>query len=70
MPEASDVRLVVYNILGQEVRVLVNQYLPAGAHAIQWDGRDAIGRGVASGIYVYRLAAGDRVAVKKMIFAK
>ena len=70
LAEASDVRLVIYNILGQEVKVLVSEYLPLGGHSIQWDGRDAIGRTVASGTYIYRLAAGDKVAIKKMIFAK
>jgi hypothetical protein len=70
LAEASDVRLVIYNVLGQEVKVLVSEYLPMGAHSIQWDGRDAIGRTVASGTYIYRLAAGDKVAIKKMIFAK
>jgi hypothetical protein len=48
----------------------VNQYLPSGVHAIQWDGRDASGRGVASGVYLYRLTAGDQVAIRRMIFAK
>ncbi len=70
LPQATDVQLTVYNVLGQEVRVLVSQYLPAGAHAIQWDGRDAIGRAVSSGIYMYRLVAGEKVAVRRMIFLK
>jgi hypothetical protein len=66
----SDVKLVVYNILGQEIRVLVNNTQAIGSHSIQWDGRDAIGRQVSSGMYIYRLVAGRNVATKKMIFAK
>lgn len=70
LPEASDVRLVIYNVLGQQVRVLVNRMQTRGVHAVQWDGHDAIGRQVATGLYLYRLQAGENVAVKKMVFAK
>ena len=63
-------KLVVYNILGKEVRILVNNMQAMGSHSIQWDGRDAIGRKVSSGMYIYRLVAGQNVAIKKMIFAK
>ena len=70
LAEVSDVKLVVYNILGKEVRILVNNMQAMGSHSIQWDGRDAIGRKVSSGMYIYRLVAGQNVAIKKMIFAK
>ena len=70
LAEVSDVKLVVYNILGKEVRVLVNNTQAMGSHSIQWDGRDAIGRKLSSGMYIYRLVAGQNVAIKKMIFAK
>ena len=68
--EASDVRLTIYNALGQEVRALVNATQSAGVQSVQWDGRDALGKLVASGLYIYRLEAGTKVAVRKMIFAK
>ena len=70
LPELSDVRLTIYNILGQQVRVLVNETQSAGVYTIQWNGHDAIGRQVATGVYLYRLQAGKHVAVRKMIFAK
>lgn len=66
----TDVRLVIYNILGQQVRELVNHAQGPGSHAIQWDGRDAIGRNVATGVYVYHLVAGSNEAMRKMIFTK
>ena len=70
LTEASNVRLLIYNILGQQVRVLVNGAQLAGTHSVVWDGRDAFGRDVSSGLYLYRLEAGDYTAMRKMMFAK
>ncbi len=70
LAEASGVRLVVYNLLGQRVRVLVDAAQGPGVHSIQWDGRDAAGRQVATGLYIYRLEAGGFSQVRKMLFAK
>lgn len=70
LPEASDVRLVIYNILGQQVRVLVNAKQMPGVYSVSWDSRDAYGRSVASGLYFYRLQAGPHVAVRKMLLMK
>ena len=63
-------RLVVYNILGQRVRVLVDAAKGPGVHSVQWDGRDASGRQVATGLYIYRIEAGASAQVRKMLFAK
>ena len=52
---AAQVELTVYDILGREVITLVRARQPAGAHSIQWHGRDAAGREVSSGVYIYRL---------------
>ena len=70
LPEASDVRLTVYNILGQQVRVLVSTKQMPGVYSVSWDSRDAYGRSVASGLYFYRLEAGPHVAVRKMLLMK
>ena len=70
LPEASNVRLTIYNVLGQEVRTLVNAAQSRGVYNVQWNGRDASGRQVATGVYIYRLEAGANVATKNMIFAK
>lgn len=53
----SDVRLSVYNLIGQELATLVNGILPAGAHTVAWSGVDAAGRALSSGVYLYRLKA-------------
>ncbi|MSS72239.1 MAG: DUF5011 domain-containing protein [Candidatus Latescibacteria bacterium] len=70
LPEASNVSLVVYNILGQQVRRLVSGAQGPGYHAAVWDGRDEAGRLAATGMYIYRLQAGAFVQVKKMLMAK
>lgn len=70
LPRASEVSLAVYNVLGQEIRQLVSGVLPAGNHVVIWDGRDAGGVSASSGIYFYRLEAGQYVNTKKMILLK
>jgi len=70
LPSASEVRLEVYNIAGQKVTTLVNSPMDAGEHQIQWDGKVDGGESVATGIYFYRLQAGDFVETKKMLLLK
>ena len=70
IPTARDVQLRIYNQLGQTVRTLVDQRMKAGTHALQWDGADAMGRAVASGVYFYNLEAGDFSQIRKMTLVK
>ena len=66
LPEASNVLLKILNILGQEIRTLVDSPHEAGYHNVRWDGRDISGNVVSSGIYFYYLQAGNFSVVKKM----
>jgi len=66
LPASAQVRLAVYDLLGREVKVLLSGSLPAGAHAVRWDGRDASGRTAASGVYLYRLVAGSFTQTRHM----
>lgn len=66
LPEASKVSLNVYNILGQVVRTLVDEELPAGLHSVVWDGKNGQGADVASGVYFYRIKAGDFESTMRM----
>ena len=70
LPEAGRVRLVVYNLLGQEVRVLVDERMEAGSFTATWDGADASGRRVASGVYLYRMQAGRFSDTRRMLLLK
>jgi hypothetical protein len=62
----TPVTFKIYNILGQKVRTLVDEPKRAGSHQAIWDGKDDQGKDVASGIYFYRLTAGDHQETKKM----
>jgi hypothetical protein len=70
LPTKSHMTLKVYNLLGQEINTLVDQVVPAGTHETQWDGKDKTGVEVATGIYFYKLVAGDFVETKKMMLVK
>jgi hypothetical protein len=70
LPNANHARLVIYNILGQEVRELANGFLSAGKHEVIWDGTNNSGIKEASGIYFYTLQAGDVKIIKKMMLSK
>jgi hypothetical protein len=70
LPQAVQVSLTIYNMLGQQVRKLVSAQQPAGYHTVVWDGRDNFGRRVPSGVYHYRLQAGNFTVTKRMLMAK
>ncbi len=70
LPQAADVELAVFNVLGQRVKTLVQTHQNAGTYRVLWDGTNAQNQPVASGIYIYRLVAGNRVAIRKMILMK
>ncbi|MSS73053.1 MAG: T9SS type A sorting domain-containing protein, partial [Candidatus Latescibacteria bacterium] len=70
LPKAANVTLVIYNILGQQIRTLLNGAQAAGYHTVVWDGRDEVGRTTATGMYIYRFQAGVFVQTRKMLFAK
>ncbi len=63
-------RLDVFDLLGQRVRTLVDGRQMAGAHEIAWDGRDEVGSMVSSGVYFYRLRAGNFVQARRMLLLK
>jgi len=70
IPTSGDAKLVVYNMTGQVVRTLVNGSIAAGVHTVSWDSKDAAGRNVASGVYVYRLTSGTKQLVKRMTLVR
>jgi len=66
LPEASHVVLKIFNMLGEEVRTLVNSQYQAGYHTIKWDGTDKNGNHVSNGVYLYRIQAGNFSRIMKM----
>ncbi len=67
LAQTTDVVLRIYNITGQEVRALVSEVQPAGDYQVKWDGTDELGRQVASGLYIYRLQAGNQFKTSRMM---
>jgi len=65
LPHPQDVQLTVYNILGKQVQLLTDQTYSAGLHQVRFNGSS-----LASGVYLYRLTAGDQVETRKMILVK
>ena len=71
LAKSADVKLTIYNLLGQRVAVLLdNKTQIAGKHSVQWDGRDEAGNLVSSGLYIYKIEAGDFTQARKMLLMK
>jgi len=72
VPKAVTVKLAVYNLLGQKVRLLLDDQVMAGTHHLRWDGRDDYGEFVASGVYFYRIEAedGNFIKTQKLILMR
>ncbi|MYH67398.1 MAG: T9SS type A sorting domain-containing protein [Dehalococcoidia bacterium] len=71
LPQAADVELTVYNVVGQPVRTLIAEYQSAGRYAVEWDATNDSGHSLSSGMYLYRLqAGGEFLKVKKMLLLK
>jgi hypothetical protein len=65
LPQTSNVKLTIYNVLGQKIAQLINGLKPAGSYNVTWDASK-----LASGLYIYRLEAGPNVIAKKMLLVK
>ena len=70
VPKVSDVTVKIYNMLGQQVRTLFAGQMQPGSQTMTWDGKNEVGKTVASGTYIYRMTAGNFVQTKKMMFLK
>ena len=62
--------MAIHNLAGQKVVTLVDGHRPAGAYAVHWDGGNARGRELASGIYLYRLRAGAHVDTRRLLLLR
>ena len=70
LPERAQVELSVYNMLGQQISVLLRGPRSAGSFSVRWDGRDRAGRALASGVYFYRLQVGQRQEIRKLLLLR
>ncbi|MFQ5865303.1 MAG: alpha/beta fold hydrolase [bacterium] len=70
LPKSTRVVLKIYDLLGQEVRTLVNENQPAGHKSVTWDGKSNSAQNVSSGIYLYRLMTPEFMKTKKLLLIK
>ncbi|NIR63496.1 MAG: T9SS type A sorting domain-containing protein, partial [Aliifodinibius sp.] len=70
LPKSAHVTLKIYNSVGQEVKTLVDQSQSAGFKSVQWDATNRAGQTVSSGIYLYKIQAGDFVQIRKMVLLR
>ena len=70
LPHSTLVTLKIYNIQGQEIKTLVNEFQSVGMKSVTWNGLDAQGKQVTSGLYFYHINAGDFTQFKKMILVQ
>jgi len=70
LSSTSDVNLTIFNLMGERIKQLVKERKSAGIHYVEWDGTNDQGAKVASGVYLYRMVAGDFVKARKMVLMK
>ena len=70
LPQTAKVTLTVHNLLGQQVRTIVQREQEAGAYQVRWDGKDDRGMQLPSGIYFFRFSAGQFMQQRKCILLK
>jgi len=70
LPEAAQVNLLIYDIMGREVCTLMDKYMQAGRYSVVWDGRNESNDEISTGVYFARLQAGRTSSTKKMILLK
>ncbi|MCP4582016.1 MAG: T9SS type A sorting domain-containing protein [candidate division Zixibacteria bacterium] len=69
-PEAGNVKIEIYNVAGQLVKTVLDEYVSAGVKAVTWDGTNSNGVKVNSGVYLYKMTAGNHVETEKMVLLK
>ncbi len=70
LSQTEYVSLKIYDVLGRQIRSLLNRSLTAGAHTVTWNGKDDAGRSVSAGVYFYQMEAGTQTMRRKMVLLK
>jgi hypothetical protein len=68
--KGGHIELTVYDVTGRRIRSLVNGFVPAGDHEVDWNGTDEMGKQAASGVFFYRLRSGDFEETRKMVLLR
>ena len=70
VPEENNVNIIVYDMLGREVRTLISSFFTPSVYSVVWDGTNNDGNVVPNGIYFYRMVSGEFIQVRKLVFLK
>ena len=70
LPDASDVQLDIYDLMGRNINTVVNKNQSVGRHFVIWNANDYLGNQVSAGVYLYRLQAGNKIFTRKMVLMK
>ena len=70
LPKDGMVQILIYDVVGREVRKLLSGFKAPGYHPVTWDARNMSGESVAAGMYIYTIQAGEFRAIKKMVLLK
>jgi len=70
LPENSLVTITIYDMLGRQVKTLINEYQDPGYRSIIWDATNDYGKPVSAGMYLYQIHAGEYISTKKMVLLK
>jgi hypothetical protein len=68
--KAEHVTIDIFNIRGQRIKTLLNEYVNSGNHSIVWNGTNDNGQSVSSGVYFYQMKAGEYTSVRRMVLMK
>jgi hypothetical protein len=68
--KSGQIKIEIFNILGQKVKTLMDEHLKAGHYVMDWDGRDDSGKEVSSGVYLYRMQTSESSQTKKMVLLR
>jgi len=68
--EQANVNIIIYDMLGREVKTLVNTTQDAGFKSVIWDATNKYGKPVSAGVYLYQIQVGEFVQTKKMVLLK
>jgi len=67
LPGPARVQISIFNVMGQEIRTLIDETQPAGTYQLHWDGKDRNGKEIAAGIYLYKAMLGNEIKIRRMV---
>jgi len=70
LSKGSRISLKIYNVVGERIKTLVDDFQSPGEKSVVWDGRNDLGQIVGSGVYIYQLKSGNQIRTKKLTFLK